>query len=126
MGLFITLTELLGRLTVLTPLLERYMGSNRGAAADHMQRSVADLSTAQSELTTTVASSLKDQQIRLARLEELAARVANRLAELMNDREKLEADFRKINGLLRMVLALCLALLVAVVAAIGLLLFRLR
>ncbi len=126
MGLFIKLTELLGRLTVLTPLLERYMGSSRGAATEHIQRSVADLSLAQSELTSTVASSLKDQQIHLARLEELAARVANRLAELMNDREKLEADFRRLNGLLRMVLALCLALLVAVLAAIGLMVFKLR
>lgn len=126
MGLFIKLTELLGRLTVLTPLLERYMGSGRGAASEHIQRSVADLSTAQSELTTSLESGLKDQQIRLVKLEELAARVANRLAELVNDREKLETEFARLNRLLRLVLTVSLVLLAAVLVAIGLLVFKLK
>lgn len=126
MGVFITLTELLGRLTVLTPLVERYLGGGRAVAAEHMQRSVADLSTAQSELTTSLESGLRDQQIRLAKLEDSTARVANRLAELVNDREKLEADFAKLNRLMRFVLTICLALLVAVLLGIGLLVFRPR
>jgi septal ring factor EnvC (AmiA/AmiB activator) len=129
MGLFITLTELLGRLTVLTPLLERYLGGSRTAGADsldQMQQSIAELSTAQAEVSAALESGLRDQQMRLARLEDFVARISNRLADISNDREKLEADFRKLNGLLRIVLAVGLAFLVAILVAISLLIFRVR
>ena len=129
MGLFITLTELLGRLAVLTPLLERYVGANRTAGAhslDELQQSIAELSTVQAEGSATLESSLKDQQIRLARLEDSSARISNRLADISNDWGKLEADFRKLSGQLRIVLAVGLALLVAILIAIALLVFRVR
>jgi septal ring factor EnvC (AmiA/AmiB activator) len=129
MGLFITLTELLGRLAVLTPLIERYVGGNRGAGAhslDQLEQSITELSTVQAEGSATLESSLKDQQIRLARLEESAARISNRLADISNDWEKLEADFRKVSGQLRIVLVVGLALLVAILVAIALLIFRVR
>jgi septal ring factor EnvC (AmiA/AmiB activator) len=129
MGLFITLTELLGRLTVLTPLLERYLGGSRTAGADsldQMQQSIAELRTAQAEVSAALESGLRDQQMRLARLEDFVARISNRLADISNDREKLEADFRKLNGLLRIVLAVGLAFLVAILVAISLLIFRVR
>jgi septal ring factor EnvC (AmiA/AmiB activator) len=129
MGLFITLTELLGRLAVLTPLIERYVGGNRGTGAhslDQLEQSITELSTVQAEGSATLESSLKDQQIRLARLEESAARISNRLADISNDWEKLEADFRKVSGQLRIVLAVGLALLVAILVAIALLILRIR
>ena len=129
MGLFITLTELLGRLAVLTPLIERYVGGNRSAGAhslDQLEQSIAELSTVQAEGSATLESSLKDQQIRLARLEDSSARISNRLADISNDWEKLEADFRKLGGQLRIVLAVGLALLVAILVAIALLIFRAR
>jgi septal ring factor EnvC (AmiA/AmiB activator) len=129
MGLFITLTELLGRLAVLMPLLERYVGTNRTAGAhslDELQQSIAELSTVQAEGSATLESSLKDQQIRLARLEDSSARISNRLADISNDWGKLEADFRKLSGQLRIVLVVGLALLVAILIAIALLVFRVR
>jgi septal ring factor EnvC (AmiA/AmiB activator) len=129
MGLFITLTELLGRLAVLTPLVERYVGANRTVGAhslDELQQSIAELGTVQAEGSATLESSLKDQQIRLARLEDSSARISNRLADISNDWEKLEADVRKLSGQLRIVLAVGLALLVAILAAIALLIFRVR
>jgi septal ring factor EnvC (AmiA/AmiB activator) len=129
MGLFITLTELLGRLAVLTPLLERYIGANRTTGAhslDQLQQSIAELSSVQAEGSATVENSLKDQQIRLARLEDSSARISNRLADISNDWEKMEADVRKLSGQLRIVLAVGLALLVAILTAIALLIFRVR
>jgi len=62
MGLLITFTELLGRLAVLTPLLERYVGANRTIGAqslDELQQSIAELSTVQAEGSATLESSLK-------------------------------------------------------------------
>jgi septal ring factor EnvC (AmiA/AmiB activator) len=129
MGLFITLTELLGRLAVLMPLVERYVGANRTVGAqslDEVQQSIAELNTVQAEGSAMLQSNLKDQQIRLARLEDSSARISNRLADISNDWEKLETDVRKLSGQLRIVLAVGLALLLAILAAIALLIFRVR
>jgi hypothetical protein len=48
------------------------------------------------------------------------------LADISNDWGKLEADFRKLSGQLRIVLVVGLALLVAILIAIALLVFRVR
>jgi hypothetical protein len=121
------LTELLGRLTVLTPLLERYLAGNRNAAGtQHLQESLSNLNAAQSELNSTLQSSLKDQQTRLAKLEETVARVANRLAEMVNDRDRLEVEFHKVKSLLRLVLVVSLVSMAAALAAIALLILRIR
>jgi chromosome segregation ATPase len=127
MGLLVTLTELLGRLTVLTPLLERYLAGNRNAAGtQHLQESLSNLNSAQTELSSTLQSNLEGQQTRLAKIEETVARVANRLAELVNDRDRLEVEFHKVKSLLRLVLAVSLVSMAAALAAIALLILRIR
>src|ERR1700719_1809255 len=118
MGLLVTLTELIGRLTILTPLLERYLRGNRAAAGvqslEDMRQAVTDLNSAQSGLSTSVESYMKEQQARMARIEDTATRVANRLAEMSNQREMTEEEIRKLRGLLRLTLTVALVLGVVV------------
>jgi hypothetical protein len=67
---------------------------------------------------------MKEQQARMARIEDTAARVANRLAEMSNQRETTEEEIRKLRGLLRLTLTVVLVFVVAVLAAVGFLVFR--
>jgi len=128
MGLLVTLTELIGRLTIVTPLLERYLGGNRAAAGvqslEDVRQAVTDLNSAQSGLNTSLETYMKEQQARMARIEDTASRVANRLAEMSNQRETTEEEIRKLRGLLRLTLTLVLVFVVVVLGAVGFLIFR--
>jgi len=128
MGLLVTLTELIGRLTIVTPLLERYLGGNRAAAGvqslEDVRQAVTDLNSAQSGLNTSLETYMKEQQARMARIEDTASRVANRLAEMSNQRETTEEEIRKLRGLLRLTLTVVLVFVVVVLGAVGFLIFR--
>jgi len=128
MGLLVTLTELIGRLTIVTPLLERYLGGNRAAAGvqslEEVRQAVTDLNSAQSGLNTSLETYMKEQQARMARIEDTASRVANRLAEMSNQRETTEEEIRKLRGLLRLTLTVVLVFVVVVLGAVGFLIFR--
>lgn len=128
MGLLVTLTELLGRLTILTPLLERYLSGNRAAASgksmEEVRQAVTELNAAQSGLNSSLESRLKEQQARLARIEDTVARVANRLAEMANQRDTSEVEIRKLRGLMRTTLTVVLAFCVVLLAALGFLVLR--
>jgi chromosome segregation ATPase len=128
MGLLVTLTELLGRLTIVTPLLERYLSGNRAAAGtqslEDVRQSVTELSAAQSGLNASLETHMKEQQARMARIEDTAARVANRLAEMSNQRDTAEEEVRKLRGLLRATLTVVVVFFVVVLAAVTFLIFR--
>jgi len=128
MGLLVTLTELIGRLTIVTPLLERYLGGNRAAAGvqslEDVRQAVTNLNSAQSGLNTSLETYMKEQQARMARIEDTASRVANRLAEMSNQRETTEEEIRKLRGLLRLTLTVVLVFVVVVLGAVGFLIFR--
>ena len=66
----------------------------------------------------------REQQARMARIEDTATRVANRLAEMSNQRETTEEEIRKLRGLLRLTLTVVLVLGVVVLGAVGFLIFR--
>ena len=130
MGLLVTLTELLGRLTILTPLLERYVSSNRATAGaqslDHMEKTVTQLRSAHEETSASLQSGVKDLQERQARIEETLAGIANRLTEMAREGERADEELKKVKGWLRLVLGVGLVVMVAVLVAVGLVLFRMR
>lgn len=126
MGLLVQLAELLGRLSLLTPLLERYLRSNRseGAGIAPLRESIAELGAAHAELGGSLQDALKEQHLRLARLDDSVARMTNRLAELSTDREKLEAGITQVKRLLRVSLAVGLSVFVVLLIAVALILVR--
>lgn len=126
MGLLVQLAELLGRLSLLTPLLERYLRSNRSEnpAIAPLQESIAELSTAHADLGSSLRDALKEQHLRLARLEDSVARMTNRLAELSTDREKLDTGLAQVKKLLKISLAVGLSILVVSLIAVALILVR--
>ena len=127
MGLLVTLTELLRRLTILTPLLERYVSGHRAATSaqslENMEQTVTELRTAHIEASSTLQSALRELHDRQGKVEDTLDRVASRLTEMSNHRED---EFKQLNKWMKAVAGVGLALLVAVLAAIGLLLSRMR
>ena len=123
MGLLVTLTELLGRLTVVTPLLEHFL-RNRADSGAPLQKSFSELQASHQELGNTLEAGLREQHSRLSRLEDSVARAVNRLAEMSNEREKQDAEMRKVQGTLRAILGVATAVFLAALLILGLLVFR--